>query len=289
MHKPEFKGYALTFEQQVDHLASQGLIIEDRDRAIHVLQNVSYSRLKSYMIPFMVDRDSHSFAPGTTFEKIYALYGFDRRFRELVFHELEKIEISIRARIAYASMDKDGGYWFTKPEYFSDRSKHQYLLQRIESEVNRSDNDSIKRFREKYSNRFPPCWLTLEATSMGTLSALYDAIAPGQFKRKLSEYYGVSDVVFASWLHHLVYVRNLCAHHSRLWNNTMSIEALVPKTSRYVFPNQAPDAGKHVYLTLCIIKYLIDTIKPANTFQKRLDDLLSSFPSVDKRKMGFPQ
>ncbi len=288
MLKTEFKGRALTFEEQISMLQGQGLRIEDKASALRILSNISYSRFKSYLIPLMADRYSHQFRKGASIEDAYAIYGFDRRMRELIFHELEKIEISIRARIAYASMGDDAGYWFVNSEYYTDKEEFRSILRRISSEVDRSDNDAILRFKEKYSNRFPPCWMTLEATSMGTLSMIYDALRPGAFKRKLAAYYGVPDLVFSSWLHHLVYIRNSCAHHSRLWNKTLSIRAMVPHNTEYYFPEQKADAGEHIYLTFCIIKYLIDIIKPKNTFSGRLSTLINNYPIIDVREMGFP-
>ena len=85
-NKPEFQGRALDFEEQIALLRSQGLIIEDEKKALHILNNVSYSRLKTYLVPLMEDRKAHRFREGASFEDAYALYGFDRRLRELVFH-----------------------------------------------------------------------------------------------------------------------------------------------------------------------------------------------------------
>ncbi|MBQ0005987.1 MAG: Abi family protein [Alistipes sp.] len=286
--KKVFSGKRLSFEQQLAMLESQGLQTGDTDRALRILRNVSYTRLKSYLIPLMQDRTAHRFIPGASLEQAYTLYGFDRRFRELVFHEMEKIEISIRTGLAYSSMNDEGGYWFENPAYFSNHHFHSSILRRLENEIQRSDDDSIVRFREKFSNRFPPCWITFEASSMGLLSSIYDALKPGYFRRKLAEFYSVSDTVFASWLHHLVYIRNICAHHGRLWNRVLSIQAMIPKSDKTSFPPQSPDASQHIYLTLCIIKYLIDIIKPENTFSARLRILMNSFPLVDDKLMGFP-
>lgn len=289
MLKTEFHGSALSFEDQIRLLKSQGLIIKDEKKALRVLQNISYSRFKSYLVPLMEDRATHRFKPGATLEQAYALYGFDRRLRELIFHEMEKIEISIRAKMAYSSSSDDSGYWYMNPDHFRSKGEHREIMRHLTSEVQRSDNDAIKRFYLKYSNPLPPCWLALEATSMGTLASLYAAMKPGPLRVKIAVNYGVSDNVFISWLHHLVYIRNMCAHHNRLWNKTLSVPALVPDTHRGLFPEQQPDASEHIYLTLCIIKYLQNTVKPENTFAQRLKTLIHNYPVADPAFMGFPE
>jgi len=290
MYKPVYSASALSNEQLIEMLESQGLKVEDRSRALHILTNVSYTRLKSYLIPFMEERKSHRFRYGSTFEDAYALYGFDRRLRELIFHELEKVEISLRTHIAYATAGSENGYWYTEPSYFSDRKDHDKLLRHIQSELKRSDDDAIRHFYEKYSNEFPPCWMALEATSMGTLSMIYDQMAPGIPKRKIATYYGIADTVMISWLRHIVYIRNTCAHHSRLWNRTLAVQAVLPRMTTKLFADlkglEHPE--RNIYFTLCIIKYFQNTVKPTNTFSQRLQSLLEHFPQVDRKAMGFP-
>lgn len=295
--KPVYRERALSIDEIIDMLERQGLTVEDRDRAHHVLENVSYSRLRSYLVPLMTNRYSHQFKPGTTFEMSYALYGFDRRLRELVFHEMEKIEISIRTHIAYASNGSEGGYWFTNPEHFRNKSSHGYLLRKIKSDVEHSDNDAIVEFRQKYSNEFPPCWLTLEATSMGTLSVIYEEMEAGEIKSRIASYYGLDVVTFNSWLKHMVYIRNYCAHHNRLWNKHLTHRAVLPALDRRgcvvgpgrkLFANVDEKSVGTVYLTLCIIKFLQNTVKPENTFARRVRSLIDNFPVIDPSLMGFP-
>lgn len=287
-NKPEFQGRALDFEEQIALLRSQGLIIEDEKKALHILNNVSYSRLKTYLVPLMEDRKAHRFREGASFEDAYALYGFDRRLRELVFHEMEKVEISVRTRIAYASSGSENGYWFLNPDWFRDPREHRDIIRRLESEVERADNDAIKRFRLKYSNPLPPCWLTLEASSMGTLSTIYNEMRYSPLKKRIADYYGLSVEDFSSWLEHLVYVRNRCAHHNRLWNKTLTTEASVPYRPAFRFPAQTEFSKSHVYMTLCVLKYLQNTVKPENTFAERLRSLIDNYPIVDISLMGFP-
>lgn len=286
--REEFKGEALDFKQIIKMLESQGLRIDSEQRALYVLGNISYCRLKSYLIPFMEDRQSHRFKPGTSFEQVYALYGFDRRLRELIFHEMEKIEICVRTRFGYFTAKSENGYWFTNPEHFRNPHQHDRLLRIILNEINRSDNDGILRFREKYTNEFPPCWLTMEATSMGTLSTIYRDMMPGEDKNSLAEYFGLSTGDFSSWLRHLVYVRNYCAHHSRLWNKRLSVRGSIPLQTKYPFVSVSEETTSHIYYTCCILKYLLDTVRPGNSFTLRLQSLIDGFPTIDTEvPMGF--
>lgn len=289
--KPLYYGKALTFEEQVNMLQSQGLKIEDRARALHVLQNVSYARLKNYLIPLMEDRRSHKFRPGATFEMAYTIYGFDRRLRELIFHEMEKIEISFRTRFAYATAEDGDGFWFLEDKYFRSARAHDNILRKISSEIRRTDNEGIVNFRSKFSNPFPPCWLLMEATTIGTLSIMYEELSEGRHKNKIANYYGLDSETLVSWLKHIVYVRNYCAHHSRLWNKSLEVRAERPRSTRDYFPNLDDYSLSRVYSTLCIVKYLQNTIKPTNTFGERLKSLMGHFDTrniIDTKQMGFP-
>lgn len=286
--KALYKGEAFSIDEILEMLQRQGLIIEDHSRAEHVLQNVSYTRLKNYLTALMEDRASHKFRPGTTFEDAYMLYGFDRRLRELIFHEIEKIEISIRTRIAYACNGSENGYWFLNPAYFRSDGRHSAILRRLKNELQRSDNEAILHFRKKYSNEFPPSWLTLEATSMGTLATIYDELKDEVLRNRISEYYGLDPATFCAWIWHLVAVRNDCAHHNRVWNRKPSSPAPLPQRTRNLFPDMQDEDRNHIYMTLCIIKYLQNSIKPNNTFAVRLKMLIGNFKLIDPALMGFP-
>ena len=286
--KPVFKERAYGIDEIIDMLEKQGLKVEDRTRAVHVLENVSYSRLKSYLVPLMENRNPHRFKPDATFEQAYIYYGFDRRLRELVFHEMEKIEISVRTHIAYASEGSEGGYWFTNPEHFRNKSSHSYILRKIKKDVDNSDNDAIVSFRKKYSNDFPPCWLTLEAVSFGTVCVMYAEMSSVEMKERISSYFGLDCATFTSWLNHMVYIRNYCAHFNRLWNKHLGHRAKLPEKTAKRFAQVGYESVGSVYLTLCIIKYLQNRVKPENTFASRLRALIDSFPFVDTSLMGFP-
>ncbi len=276
----------LYFNEQIALLKSKGLAFANEDKALHILQNVSYFRMKSYLMPLMEDKINHTFKEGATFEQAFELYKFDDCLRKLVMAELEKIEISVRTQMAYKLADEIGIYWFSDNNNFIDQSKHAIVMTNLKSEFARSDDEQILRFKEMYSDPFPPAWITLEISSFGTLSMLYKLLKPSNVKRSVANFYGISDKVFESWLHSIVYVRNICAHHSRLWNKSLRIKPLYPRKTEYAFlsPSVRHDRA---YYVLSIIQYLLKIVNPKTTFPVKLKNLLNDFPSVDIAAMGF--
>lgn len=283
----EYTKKPLSFESQINHLKSKRLSFANEVEALHTLQHVSYFRLKSYLQPTMYDRQTHTYKSGATFEQAYELYKFDSKLRKLVMTEVEKIEVSVRTQMACISTEESGAFWFSDSKLFTNGKIHTDVLDALKSELSRSDDDNVLSFRKNYSNEFPPAWVSLEVSSFGTLSRLYKLMTPGLMKRQIAKVYGVSDKVFESWLHSLVYVRNICAHHSCLWSKNLRISPLYPHKTKHPFVS-IPCRNTRVYYVLCIIRYLLATINPNTTFPSKLKSLLAEYPQVNVMAMGFP-
>ena len=287
MDLPQYDKPQISIPEQIDLLKLDGLSFKDESKAKYTLENISLFRMKSYLMPLR-EIGQRKFKKHACFEDAYALYKFDSELRKIICSELEKIEVSIRTQLSLIMGDYSGIYWFEKSENFRNQSRHSGLLSSLKSELCRSDDEAIIGFQRKYSNLFPPTWITFEISSFGTLSMMYRYLRPGQARRKVARFYGLSDTVMESWLHAIVYVRNICAHHSRLWNRKLSINALIPRSPQLTFIT-IPKDTKRVYYVLSIILYFIQTINPKNTFALRFKQLLSRYSNVDTRAMGFPE
>lgn len=274
-------------EDQITLLKSEGLIFMDEEKANHLLQNISLFRFKSYLKPFRL-QNSKTFKPNSTFEAAYSLYKFDSELRKMICSELEKIEVSIRAQLSLTISQNAGIFWFTDSSNFKLKLLHNNLLTTLKSELNRSDEEAIVDFRTKYTNDFPPSWMTFEISSFGTLSKLYSWLNSGLSRRQVASYYGLSDTVMISWLHSLVYIRNICAHHGRLWNKQMSINPIVPRKLKLPFVS-IPKETKKLYYILSTILYFLQTVNPKNTFVSRFSQFIDKYPQVDLNAMGFPK
>ena len=103
----------LSYDEQIDLLASKGLLIPDRQRTARQLKNISYYRLSAYMLPYkekIGDAISSKFKKGSTWDMIYRLYVFDRKLRLLVFDAIERVEIAVRAQIVHQLSQKYGSH-----------------------------------------------------------------------------------------------------------------------------------------------------------------------------------
>lgn len=286
MTLPVYDKPQISVHEQIKLLKSEGLTFYDEEKAIHLLENISLFRMKSYLMPLR-QTGKRMFKQGTAFEEAYSLYKFDSELRKMICSEMEKIEVSIRTQLSLIMSDAAGIYWFASSGNFRDTQRHAGLLNNLQEELHRSDDDAIVRFRHTYSNPFPPSWMTSEVSSFGTLSMMYRWLNAGRARRKVAQFYGLTDTVMESWLHSIVYVRNICAHHSRLWNRRLSINALIPRHTRLPFV-AIPDDTKRVYYILSIILYFLQTVNPKNTFASRFKNLLAKYPMADIRAMGFP-
>ena len=229
MAKRTYTKPSLTVQEQIELLKTRGLQINNEARAEQYLRNISYYRLSGYMYLFLKDTIQHIYKNVTKFEDIISLYRFDRELRLLVFSAIEKIEIAIRSHIAYEfSIGLQDPFWFTNVANFSDAAKFKTFHNELDTNINRSKDVFIKHFKDTYSNPMPPIWITSEILSLGQLSVLYDITAKIPPRKAVADYFGIKDVVLVSWLHTLAYVRNICAHHARLWNKDLRISVKMP-------------------------------------------------------------
>jgi len=217
-----------TFQEQVDLLKSRGLIINDSEKALQNISRINYYRLSSYYVPFQINRNL--FKPETSIEKIFELYKFDKKIRSLIFGALEIIEVTLRTKIAYYFSHKYGPFAYSDPQYFSKDFKHFAWYNKYEKRRKLSREDFVKEFFKEYDEEnILPLWIAIEIMSFGQLSFLFRGLKRTDRNKISKDCFEIDEKILSSWIHTLVYIRNLCAHHSRIWNRTLAIKSKVPK------------------------------------------------------------
>ena len=193
----EYTKSPISVDEQIEKLERRGLNFSDKNSAAEYLENISYYRLRAFTYPFQNNTDAeadHAFTRNDIdFEDIIDLYIFDRRLRNLIFNELEKIEIAVRTKLSLVySVTANDSWWFKSKEIYKDQESYAKLMESIKADVKRSNEDFIKHYKKKYSSpEMPPSWMTLEVVSFGTLSHLYEMLKNTKEKRQIARAFGI--------------------------------------------------------------------------------------------------
>lgn len=271
-------------------LKSRGLAISDEQKAISYLTNVGYYRLSAYCYPLLKDpKSNHIYKDRAMFDLVINMYRFDRKLRILLFNEIEKIEVAIRSAMSnWISDALNDVFWITNSGYFYNSNVFSKALTHIQVEIEKTKEDFIAHFQSKYSNPYPPAWMIAEIISFGLLCGIFNNLNIAGLKKKVANHFKLSLPVFSSWIVTLVNLRNLCGHHSRTWNREIPVVPAEPKSPVFPWIDSATTDMKRIYYRICIIKYLLFTVSPHNTFTQKLKSLLAEYPTVDIKAMGFP-
>lgn len=248
------------------------------------------------MLPFQIKGDTnHTFKTGTTFEQIKDLYVFDREFRLLIFDAIERIEIAFRAQLIYHYSLAHGTNWFEDSDHFIKPHFHSGFIAKLHQELRQTNEVFIRHYSSKYTDpQTPPAWMSLEIMSFGQLSKLFKNLKISAEKKSVSGHFNLHPYMLESWLESFSYVRNICAHHARIWNRTITVKPTIPKQYVGIW-NKQPSSASHlqigtkIYPLLNCMIYLLDTINPSSSFKNKFNELLKNHPSIPLNIMGFPE
>ena len=124
--------------------------------------------------------------------------------------------------------------------------------------------------------------------SYGCMLTMYKGISDS-IKKEIAVHYGIPDKVLTSWLQTINVMRNICAHHSRLWNRELGVKPFIPRKQKYPqwhVPVEIPQ--NRIFGVLTILRYLLSIIAPQSKWESRLLGLLDEYPEISRRSMGFP-
>ncbi|MFZ4430076.1 MAG: Abi family protein [Phycisphaerales bacterium] len=256
------------------------MIIADRSSAEAFLSHVNYYRFSGYVLAF--ERSRHAFVPGTTFEQVRDAYEFDRVLRDLVTESLELVEVDARTAIGYHFGRSYGAFGHTEPANFFATFRHRDWIDKLNAEATRSNEQFVRHYRRTYSG-FPdlPAWIATEVMSFGAISIMFRGMRRDD-QREIARRYRIQPGFLASWLHHLVYVRNVCAHHSRVWDRVWAIKPDLPPLPAWSSP--LLPGNDRLFVTLLILRRLLarcPSIAPFDAaWKSRVERHLSVPPDV---------
>jgi len=276
----------LNIQEQIDKLKSRGMIFDDEQFAIKQLENINYYRLSGYWLICEQKDKEHQFYANTTFEKIHNTYVFDRALRLLFLEAIERIEVSVRTRFAHELSEKYDSHFHLKPEIFHCPLKYSKNLTKLAGEVYRSKEICVVHFKNNYKEKLPPIWSSVELMTLGQISHWFENIKQRKDKQQIAKYYNLDEKVLSSFLHHLTIIRNISAHHSRLWNKKIPLDFTLPKLPIELHNKMNLTKRKYLYNTIMMTDHILNQIDEKNSWLDKIDELLKEH-NIEKERMGY--
>ena len=283
---------AISIKNQIDKLEKRGLKFNDKIEAEKTLSNISYYRLRAYTYPFQDNTNpNHPFTQEITFEEIIKLYEFDSKLRLIIFEATEYIEVALRTQIVYQMSIKNGSHWYCEPQFYRDSLRFANHLTTLQDEISRSKEDFIGHYNNNYYDPiFPPAWMSLEVVSMGLLSKIFENLKLGEEKKAILRHFGLKKMdILENWMLCFTALRNICAHHSRVWNRRLT-KINIPKDTIDDFLQNSNYQPNKLYMTLSCMVYMLKRINPKCKLVQNIKELVTSFNGSSRilKDMGFP-
>lgn len=293
-------------DEHLRKLANRGLALPDEARARLYLANISYFRLSAYTRPFyQPGTEDHRFLAGSAFDDVLNLYVFDRELRLLLLDAIERLEIALRTQLANTLAEHHGPHGYLDPGLFDSRYDHPWLLETLAKEAQARDAETFMvHYREKYPSAptQPPIWMAVELLTFKAVSTLFSKLRHAPDTQRIEAHFGWKFPVLKSWFRSLSDLRNLCAHHSRVWNREFGSFPEIPRkapkdwpippttiaTGAHLAPEQTLEPQRRLYMQVLVIESLMLRVCPESRWAERLVRLLDRYPDSSRIHMGFP-
>ena len=272
------------------------------------LRRNGYYRLSAYWYPFreiINGTRTNTFLENSHFEDAKSLYIFDKEIKLILLDAIERLEIAVRAEIASVLGCYDTfahtnprllHRWFNEPNLRRNGIvPFEEWTARYNDMVSRSKDEFVKHHWRIYGRESPlPIWIAIELWDFGLTSRFYSGMRVRD-RQVISERFAVPDwQVMESWLRTLNYVRNVIAHHGRLWNLDIVEKPILPRhdaMSAFAPLRHIANVESRIYSISCILAHFSHVINPDSKWTIRFADKIRSFPAMPHARigdMGFP-
>jgi abortive infection bacteriophage resistance protein len=297
----------LSFVDQLQQLQVRGLQVDNPAAALDYLERLGYYRLSGYWYPLRaIDQAasnaqgkavrSDTFMSGCRFDDVVRLYVFDKKLRLLALDALERIEMAVRVDVAHLLGQRDPGAHenpaclhgnFAKKLIVqgadAGKTQHQVWLAKYQSLLHRARKEPfVLHHLQQYGTL--PIWAAIEVWDFGQLSKLFAGMKHAD-QQSIALIYGAPNgQAFAQWLRSLNFIRNVSAHHSRLWNINVLELSPVPQGWPAGLNNARP------FFYFCLMQQLLKVICPNSSWGRRFLDLLAKdFPTVANQQTSLAE
>lgn len=280
----------LTVEQQVQKLRDNGLLLVDADLALanRLLCDHNYYRLSGYFRYFQINpaAGNNRFDVDASFTNIRSAYLFDQQLARKLHEGVAEFEVVFRSQLAYLMGQSTGPAGYLEEQAYERRSgARDTLLKAIRKDL----DHSTERFAEHHRTRGEsmPIWAAVETMSLGTTSKMYGLTADVEGVLKpLANRFDLKHGHAARTFRAMTVLRNVCAHHGRIWNRSHGVELEAPRKVQ-------TDHDRSIYKNtpwawIMTLAHLVDTIRNDCSYSDTLWDFIEAQPAWLCEGLTYP-
>lgn len=165
----------------------------------------------------------------------------------------------------------------------------------------RSNEIFAKDFKKKYGqfvdhncvalSRSPEAWIIFEVATFGTLSKFYKNLGHQlPVKSRIANVFGLNrHSELSSWLEAISNLRNIVAHHSRVWNRVMVKRLVKVNNARntWLVKPMTESQERKAFPVISAMLYFCNAIEDGEQFRAAIRTLFQRYPSVFSETLGF--
>lgn len=267
-----------SIDDMIQLMKTRGLVVTDENNLKSMLYNCNYYRLSGYFRVFQVDPSSgnNQFKPGSKDVDFLVPYKMDEELRTIILKGTAQVELTLRSRFAYHVANSGGAYTYFNSDSYIKKSNISInnLLSNMNKWLEKSNEVCIKHYKSK--KQPIPIWAAVEAFPFDTISRMISLYEDTNVLRKLFDSMGLKTEIRKSSeaIHSIVYLRNLCSHHCRLWYK----ETVISTPSIRDVKNSSLLNGytdKSIAAALVNLMYLVSKIENNHNYETEIKDFLN--------------
>lgn len=283
----------LTIDEQIQHLRQKGMSLNDEEQARQYLRFVSYYRLSAYWLPFEFEKAEQEqngcFKSEANFEQVIKLYEFDLKLRQLLYAAISDVEIAVRGTWAYHLAQLGCGHSYLEKEHYRDEDKFDKNKDKLKEEFSNSKEVFAEHYRNKYTEELPPVWMASEILSFGSLSHWYANLKNTKIRKSISKNFLLHHNLFQTYIHHLSVVRNICAHHGRLWNRIIKPKLKLADHPANLSKSLSREKPNRIYNTLVMLAFTREELFSDFDWRDQIIAHVKTLPFGELNQLGFPE
>jgi abortive infection bacteriophage resistance protein len=266
---------AKTLDELNIQLITKGLLNNNRLNAKRLILNNGYFRLKGY---FRYFQKSNKFISNTDYIDIIKIYELDSELRNLILKAVEIFEIAFRSRLSYYFSIYLNPYCYLDKNIYNSSSPKNInfrndIIAEIKKWISISKESCILYYKRK--NLQIPIWVVMEVLPFNTISKMFGLLDNFNCKREITNSFGITkrNKDFKQILKSLVILRNICAHHGRLWNRRL---LTYPSFSKHINDKQNIYDKNSMMAVLLLLIDSVNNIKENKLLSKQIIKLIKS-------------